>query len=148
MKKSDKQFLFLKYIVEYLYYAIKTYPDLKITFGDGSRPFILQYIYYYGFYVNRKTNQIEQSDKKKITHTLDSDHLHRMAHDFNYYWKDEYLDPEKESAWPKVAKDCMNDLRKYWKGLHPKNVHGGDWVLYHNDKGEPVRDWPHKGMKQ
>ena len=111
--KSDKQFLFLKLIIKFLSYAINKYPLLKITFGDGARPFILQFIYYYGFYVDRDTNEIKKSNKKKKSKTLESDHLHRMAHDFNYYWNDVYLDPENESDWDRDAKSCMIDLCKF-----------------------------------
>lgn len=145
MRQSDKQFIFLKNMLKYLEYAIEKYPDLKITEGDGARPLILQFIYYSGYYLD--DNQIKQSNKMKRSRTMNSGHLIRMAHDFNYYWKNIYLDPEKESEWSPEAVLCMNDLKQYWKKLNKKNVHGGDWILYHNDKREHVRDWPHIEMK-
>jgi len=117
MKLSEKQRIFTRNIAKLIAYA---YDELcfELTFGEAFRTNEQQLIYV-------------QSGRSK---TMDSNHMKRLAVDFNvfkngnltYDWKD------------------IKPLGDYWETLHPQNRWGGDWNK--NDVKDGFIDTPHFEM--
>ncbi|WP_177428265.1 M15 family metallopeptidase [Candidatus Venteria ishoeyi] len=61
--------------------------------------------------------------------TLNSNHLKRLAVDFNFFIKGKLT----------YNKKVLQSIGDYWESLHPKNKWGGNWRF---------RDTPHFEMKE
>ncbi len=64
--------------------------------------------------------------KKGVSWTLNSQHLKRLAIDFNFFLDDYYLFSDKSRL--DEDKRLIEQVGDYWERLHPNNVWGGRWV--------------------
>lgn len=116
MRLSEKQRIFTLNVAKLI---VKAYEmGLELTFGEAYRTREQQLLYV-------------QSGKSK---TMDSDHLRRLAVDFNVFKKG-HLTYQWEDIKP---------LGDYWESLHDTNRWGGDWNK--NDIKDGFIDTPHFEM--
>ena len=116
MKLSQYQRIFTKNIAKLIVFANEK--GIELTFGEAYRTREQQLIYM-------------QSGKSK---TMRSNHLKRLAVDFNFF-----VDNELTYNW-----DIIKILGDYWETLHPLNRWGGDWNK--NDIKDGFIDTPHFEM--
>lgn len=116
MSLSKHQRIFTKNVGKLIEFAYKN--GFELTFGEANRTREQQLIYV-------------KTGKSK---TMDSNHLRRLAIDFNFFKNG------------KLTYD-WNDVKiigDYWEGLHPQNRWGGDWNK--NDTKDGFIDTPHFEM--
>ncbi|MGJ5643210.1 M15 family metallopeptidase [Formosa sp. S-31] len=116
MKLSEYQRLFTRNIAKLIEFAYKN--GLELTFGEAYRTNEQQLIYV-------------QSGKSK---TMNSDHLKRLAVDFNVF-----VNNQLTYDW-----NTIKILGDFWETLHPANRWGGDWNK--NDIKDGFIDTPHFEM--
>ena len=102
MKLSDQQIIFTINIADLILYANSL--GIGLTFGDAYRPQMLQDIYY----------------KENKSKTLKSNHLRRLAVDFNFFKDGELI----------YDKSKLQELGDYWESLHGKNRWGGNFKSF------------------
>lgn len=117
MKLSDKQQIFSLNIAKLIQFAASL--GYGLTFGHAWRSF-------------EEQKRLFDAGKSK---TLDSQHLNRMAVDFNVF-----IDGQLTYDWDKIR-----ILADYWERLHPKNRWGGDWNK--NKIKDGFIDTPHFEMQ-
>ena len=117
MKLSIWQRIFTMNIAKLIAYAYAN--DYELTFGEAKRTREQQLIYV-------------QTGR---SHTMNSQHLKRLAVDFNVF-----IDGNWNQDWKKIK-----PLGDYWESLHPKNRWGGDWN--NNEIKDGFIDTPHFEMK-
>jgi len=118
MKTSDHQWNFLQDIARLIEFAGK-HKCYKLTGGQLERPQILQDIYV----------------KQGKSWTSDSDHLRKLAIDFNIFIDGDYIGNIKIYT---LHKDKIDLLGYFWESLSPYNYWGGFWKN---------KDTPHFGRK-
>ena len=99
MKLSDNQIIFTYNIADLILFANSI--GYGLTFGEAYRTEFQQLEYL-------------RTGKSK---TLNSNHLRRLAVDFNFFMDGKLLKDEK----------LLQDLGDYWCSLHNKNRWGGNW---------------------
>lgn len=112
MRLSEKQAIFTKNVASLIEYA--TTIGVSLTFGEVYRTKDQQILYVTGKTFNPAGVLVST---KKLSKTMKSAHIKRLAVDFNVFVDGEY----------KTDKASYKTLGDYWKTLHPKNVWGGDW---------------------
>jgi len=89
---------------------------INLTFGEAYRTKDQQYLYYYGKTISPEGKLVETTPH---SWTMQSNHLHRLAVDFNFFINGKLTyDPTE----PKLI-----ELGKYWESLHAENRWGGFW---------------------
>ena len=116
MKLSTQQQLFTSNIGRLIAYADSL--GYGLTFGHAWRS------------LNDQARLVREGKSK----TMESNHLSRLAVDFNVF-----IDGELTYDWQKIKR-----LGDYWESLHPKNRWGGDWNR--NDLKDGFIDTPHFEM--
>lgn len=117
MKLSEKQQIFSLNIAMLIAYA--SYQGIGLTFGHAWR-------------------SLEEQKRLKAegkSQTLDSNHLNRLAVDFNFF-----IDGKLTYNWEKIK-----PLGDYWIKLNEHNRWGGDWNK--NGKKDGFVDVPHFEMQ-
>ncbi len=111
MKLSEKQQIFTKNVASLIAYADLL--GIGLTFGHAYRDLETQ-------------KRMVATGKSK---TLNSYHLKRLAVDFNFFINGKLT----------YDKHKLAELGKFWEGLHPDNVWGGNFKNF--------LDTPHFEMK-
>jgi len=113
MKLSEHQREFTKHIGLLIEYA--TSMNIELTFGEATRTDDQQALYFYGYAIVIVDGIPRLKKAKKRSKTLLSNHLKRMAVDFNFFIDDKltYTHPRLEL------------LGVYWEELSELNRWGG-----------------------
>ena len=90
---------------------------VNLTFGEAFRSNDQQELYYYGKTVREEDNRLELISVSKRSRTMSSNHLSRLAVDFNFFVNGvlTYTHP------------LVYELGKYWESLDPLNRWGGNF---------------------
>jgi hypothetical protein len=116
MKLSEKQRIFTRNVACLIQHAYDS--GYELTFGEAFRTTEQQMIYV-------------QTGKSK---TMDSNHLKRLAVDFNFF-----INGNLTYKW-----EDIKPLGDYWEALHANNRWGGDWN--NNEIKDGFIDTPHFEM--
>ena len=125
MKLSERQQIFTQNIGKLITKA----DDLEIglTFGEAYRTKSQQLLNYHGYEVSGKGG-IHLVKSRRLSWTMNSRHLDRLAVDFNFFVNGRLIyDAAK-----------LEPLGTYWESLHSDNAWGGRW---------DSKDVPHFEMK-
>ena len=117
MKLSEKQMIFSLNIAKLIRYAHLM--AMGLTFGHAWR----------------SPEEQERLFKAGLTKTLNSQHLNRLAVDFNVF-----INGRLCLDW-----STIKILGDYWESLHPQNRWGGDWN--NNELKDGFIDTPHFEMR-
>ena len=90
---------------------------VELTFGDAYRSRNQQLLNYFGNSVYSTGQGLKLIKGRKVSWTMNSMHLDRLAVDFNFFI-DGRLTYEDEK---------IDLLGTYWESLNPKNEWGGFW---------------------
>lgn len=90
--------------------------NIKLTFGEAFRTQDQEYLYFHGLTIGPKGTLIPTQRK---SWTMNSNHLKRLAVDFNFFVNGELVYDEKNPE--------LIALGEYWEGLAPENRWGGFW---------------------
>lgn len=111
----EKQSIFLLNAAKLIIWAFEN--GYELTGGELLRTKDQQMLYFEGKTLEKYGFDIKVVPAKKLSKTMNSQHLNKLAIDLNLFVGDKYVS-DKESHRP---------LGEYWKSLHPQNVWGGDW---------------------
>lgn len=94
---------------------------------------LIEYCYAGGFEITmgeawRTEYQQQEYMRTGRSNTMNSQHLKRLAIDFNFFKNDVLVTDGK----------VLYDIGKYWESLHPNNRYGGFW--------RTIKDFPHFEM--
>lgn len=132
MSLVERQWLFLQNIAKLIEHAKNI--DIILTAGEAYRTEDQQLLYYYGRKIIVNKDHLLCTEGRKLTWTMHSKHLKRLAMDFNFFYYDDKGIPQLT-----YDKDFVQPLGDYWESLHPDNVWGGNWIHH--------PDIPHFEMK-
>ncbi len=90
---------------------------INLTFGEAYRTLDQQELYLYGKTVRTEDCRLELISVNKRTRTMESNHLNRLAVDFNFF-----IDGILTYTNPLVY-----ELGSYWESLDPLNRWGGNF---------------------
>jgi len=90
---------------------------INLTFGEAYRTIAQQVLYYHGKSLREEDNRLELISVSKRTRTMKSNHLNRLAVDFNFF-----IDGILTYTNPLVY-----ELGSYWESLDPLNRWGGNF---------------------
>lgn len=110
MKLSDNQIIFSLNVADLIHFANSR--SIGLTFGEAYRT----------------TYQQKEYLRTGKSKTLNSNHLKRLAVDFNFFIAGQLI-------YDKDALQCLGD---FWESLHPKNRWGGNFKSF--------KDTPHFEM--
>lgn len=113
MTLSKNQQIFTQNIAKLIVHA-KTL-GIALTFGEAYRTKDQQWLYFNGKSI--KNNQL--TDTTPHSWTMQSNHLRRLAVDFNFFIKGELTYNRHEQL--------LIELGKYWESMNPANRWGGFW---------------------
>jgi len=113
MTLSDHQWAFLTDISRLIAYA--EYKGIKMTAGEAFRTKDQQLLYYEGKHLQKVGSTVGVIDGSKRSWTMKSNHLRRLAMDFNFF-----IDGELT-----YDVDKLKELGDYWESLHQLNRWGG-----------------------
>lgn len=117
MKLSEKQQLFAYHIACLIHHAFDVH-GIRLTFGEAHRTESQTLLNYFGFRVIKGGPLgIQLVKSKKLSQTLSSLHLDRLAVDFNFFINGELT----------YDYDAIKPLGDYWVSLDHKNRWGGDF---------------------
>lgn len=135
MTLSERQRIFTRNVGCLIEYAYSI--GIELTFGEAHRTTSQGLLNYHGYEVRpSRDGGIELLKSRKLSNTLQSLHLDRLAVDFNFFIEGKLTyDFEK-----------VKPLGDYWESLHPKNRWGGDFNG--NDKPDGFIDTPHFEMQK
>ena len=114
-KLRESQLLFTTDVGKLIAYADEI--GVELTFGDAFRSQAQQLLNYFGNSVYSTGRALKLIKTKKVSWTMNSKHLERLAVDFNFFvdgkltYSDEKLDL----------------LGTYWESLNDLNEWGGFW---------------------
>lgn len=100
----------------------------ELTGGELMRTTDQQLLYYHGLRLEMVKGEIKLLGSHKLSKTMNSDHLSKLAIDLFLFKDGKYL-TDKESHRP---------LHEYWKTLNENNYSGYEWGW----------DFNHFGMKE
>ena len=115
MKLSENQITFSYNIACLTLYANSK--GIGFTYGEAERTKEQQMLYFYGYTLAVVNGELKLVKTTKKSKTLNSNHLRRLAVDFNFFMDGKLLNDEK----------LLQDLGDYWCSLNPKNRWGGNW---------------------
>ena len=90
--------------------------NISLTFGEAYRTEDQEYLYFNGLTIGPKGTLIKTPRK---SWTMDSNHLRRLAVDFNFFIDGKLTYDSKNTK--------LIQLGEYWQALDPKNRWGGSW---------------------
>jgi hypothetical protein len=95
---------------------------INLTMGEAYRTMEQQELYFHGKSVRVEDYRLELISVNKRTRTIQSNHLKRLAVDFNFFIKGvlTYTDP------------LVEELGKYWESLDPLNRWGGHFKDFYD----------------
>ena len=95
---------------------------VKLTFGEAYRTIDQQLLYFYGVNIRPEDKRLSLLSTKPRSKTLHSNHLRRLAVDFNFFVNDilTYTDPKIE------------ELGMYWERLDERNRWGGNFKGFYD----------------
>jgi len=115
MKLSEKQQIFTRNVARLIEHAGCLKIDM--TFGETYRTKEQQMLYFEGKTLGLFQGTLKVVQGKRKSKTMNSNHLKRMAVDFNFF-----INGELTYEWEKIK-----PLGEYWTTLHPHNRWGGDF---------------------
>ena len=128
MKLSEKQQIFTKNVASLIVYADLL--GIGLTFGEAYRTQSQVILNFFGYKVVKGgLLGIKLVKIRKLSNTLNSYHLKRLAVDFNFFINGK-LTYEKEK---------LKELGQFWESLHEDNKWGGNFISF--------VDTPHFEMK-
>ncbi|MBC8319874.1 MAG: M15 family metallopeptidase [Bacteroidetes bacterium] len=88
---------------------------VQLTLGEAYRTIDQQLLYYHGLTIRSEDRRLELLSSKQRSRTLVSNHMRRIAVDFNFFVNGvlTYTDP------------LIEELGQYWENLNPLNQWGG-----------------------
>lgn len=111
----EKQSIFLLNVAKLIIWAFEN--GYELTGGELLRTRDQQMLYFEGLKLERFGTDVKLISSRKLSKTMYSQHLNKLAIDLNLFVKGEY----------KTDIDNYRPLGGYWKFLNEKNVWGGDW---------------------
>ena len=118
MKLTEKQQVFTENIGKLIAFAYEK--EIRLTFGEAHRTQSQGLLNFFGFIVERDGNSIKLSKSRKLSNTLNSLHLNRLAVDFNFFINGKLT----------YDKSKLIALGEYWESLHPNNKWGGNFKSF------------------
>lgn len=115
MTLREKQSLFILNIGKLIIWAYEN--GYELTEGEGLRTEAQQLLYFEGYDIKKVGSKLMFFSVGRKSKTMKSNHLLKLAHDFNLFINGEY----------KKDVESYRPLGNYWKSLHEDNVWGGDW---------------------
>ncbi|NOX15948.1 MAG: M15 family metallopeptidase [Epsilonproteobacteria bacterium] len=116
----EQQWLFLRDIALLIDKAIEL--NIVMTAGEAYRTECQELSYVYGKTIAKIDGKIELIDAPVKSKTMKSQHLERLAMDFNFFI-DGNLTYKKED---------IQTLGDFWESLTDKNEWGGNWTSFHD----------------
>ena len=137
MSLSQKQMIFTKNVASLIGYADLL--GIGLTFGEAHRTQSQALLNFFGYkIVKGGVLGIKLVKYKKLSNTLNSLHLKRLAVDFNFFINGKLV----------YDKHKLAELGKFWEGLHPKNRWGGNFKIKVDGVLEDWADTPHFEMRE
>ncbi len=116
MRLSTQQQIFSQDVAKLIFYANSL--GVNLTFGEAHRTNDQQELYYYGKALHVDDGELEIINAKKRTRTMRSNHLRRLAVDFNFFIQGKLY----------YKHELIDQIGSYWEGLHPENRWGGNFT--------------------
>jgi hypothetical protein len=120
MKLSVHQQIFSQNISRLIIYANSL--GVNLTFGEAFRSQDQQELYYYGKTIHPDDGELTIVNDKKRTRTMNSNHLKRLAIDFNFF-----IDGKLFYKHPDIEK-----IGAYWEKLDKLNRWGGNFTNFYD----------------
>ncbi len=108
MSLSQQQQIFTQNIARLILYANSL--GVNLTFGEANRTKDQQYLYYHGLTI--EDGKLVKAEKRSWT--MDSDHLRRLAIDFNFFIHEKYIH----------SHPLIDSIGRQWENLHFTNKWG------------------------
>ena len=93
----------------------------RVTFGEAHRTQSQALLNFFGYIVVRTADGITLEKSRKLSKTLNSKHIDRLAIDFNFF------KPDGSKFTLTYDKDDLQQFGDYWESLDELNVWGGNW---------------------
>ena len=122
----DNQIVFTNNIAKLIIEAERL--GIGLTFGEAYRTIEQQYLYYHGYGLELVGGEPETVKGKVRSKTMRSNHLRRLAVDFNFFINGKLT----------YSDDKVTELGAYWESLNPLNRWGGNF--------KSIKDTPHFEM--
>jgi len=120
MKLSTQQQIFSQDVAKLILYANSL--GVNLTFGEVYRTNDQQELYYYGKTLHPDDRNLTVINDKKRTRTMNSNHLRRLAVDFNFF-----IDGGLTYKHPLIDK-----MGTYWENLSVHNKWGGHFKNFYD----------------
>jgi hypothetical protein len=120
MKLSHHQQIFTQNIALLILKANSL--GVNLTFGEAYRTMEQQELYYFGKSIRVEDRELELISAIKRTNTLQSNHLKRLAIDFNFFIRGQLL----------YKHPLIEELGNYWESLDPLNRWGGRFKNFYD----------------
>jgi hypothetical protein len=120
MKLSQSQQIFSQNIAKLILKANSM--GMNLTFGEAYRTEDQQRLYFFGKQVLTEGNYLVLADAKKRTQTMHSNHLRRLAIDFNFFIAGNLV----------YRHELITRLGNFWETLHPANRWGGNFENFYD----------------
>lgn len=95
---------------------------INLTFGEAYRTQDQQELYFYGKSVRPEDYRLELISVNKRSNTMFSNHLKRLAIDFNFFISGVYT----------FTDPLISELGNYWESLDPLNRWGGNFKDFYD----------------
>ena len=120
MKLSTHQQIFSQNIALLILHANSL--GVNLTFGEAYRSEDQQQLYFFGKTVHPDDGELQVINAKKRTRTMHSNHLKRLAVDFNFFIERKlyYKHP------------LITIIGEYWESLDPLNRWGGNFKSFYD----------------
>lgn len=119
MSLNKEQFEFTKDVASLIVYA--NLLDIDLTFGEAYRTNSQVLLNFFGYKVVKGgILGIKLVKSKKLSKTLKSNHLKRLAVDFNFFINGKLV----------YDKHKLAELGKFWESLNEKNRWGGNFKTF------------------
>jgi len=120
MKLSQSQQIFSQNIAKLILKANSM--GMNLTFGEAYRTDDQQRLYRFGKKVEIEGDHLVLADDKVKSKTLHSNHLRRLAIDFNFFIAGNLV----------YRHELINRLGEFWESLHPANRWGGHFENFYD----------------
>jgi hypothetical protein len=120
MKLSHHQQIFTQHLALLILNANSV--GINLTLGEGYRTMEQQELYFYGKSIRVEDYHLELISAKKRSNTMHSNHLRRLAIDFNFFIRGQLV----------YKHPLIEELGKYWESLDPLNRWGGHFKDFYD----------------
>mgnify|MGYP002636704693 CR=1 FL=1 len=120
MKLSVQQQIFSQHIARLIFYANSL--GVNLTFGEAYRTEDQQELYYYGKTIHVDDGELMLINGVKRTRTMNSNHLRRLAVDFNFFIRGKLY----------YKHELIDEIGVYWESLSPQNRWGGNFKNFYD----------------